>query len=179
VTNCVKGEMAAWLPIPSGFTGFAHRFVDPALGFAIGWNYWFKYIITTPNNLIASVLIIRFWFDKTGYDGPGTNPAIYVAIFLITIIVINYFGVGYFGEIEFWLSSAKVLIMLGLIIFTLVLAAGGGPSHRATGFTYWRDPGAFASYKAEGGGGKFLGFWSVLTSAVFSFLGAELVGVTV
>ena len=36
------GEMAAWLPIPSGFTGFAHRFVDPALGFALGWNYWFK-----------------------------------------------------------------------------------------------------------------------------------------
>ena len=28
--------MAAWLPLPSGFTGFAHRFVDPALGFALG-----------------------------------------------------------------------------------------------------------------------------------------------
>jgi len=26
------GEMAAWLPISSGFTGFAQRFVDPALG---------------------------------------------------------------------------------------------------------------------------------------------------
>jgi amino acid transporter len=29
------GEMAAWLPLPSGFTGFANRFVDPALGFAL------------------------------------------------------------------------------------------------------------------------------------------------
>jgi hypothetical protein len=28
--------MAAWLPLASGFTGFAHRFVDPALGFALG-----------------------------------------------------------------------------------------------------------------------------------------------
>ena len=36
------GEMAAWLPIPAGFSGFANRFVDPALGFAVGWNYWFK-----------------------------------------------------------------------------------------------------------------------------------------
>jgi amino acid permease len=36
------GEMAAWLPLPSGFTGYAHRFVDPALGFSLGWNYWFK-----------------------------------------------------------------------------------------------------------------------------------------
>jgi yeast amino acid transporter len=36
------GEMACWLPLPSGFTGYAHRFVDPALGFSLGWNYWFK-----------------------------------------------------------------------------------------------------------------------------------------
>lgn len=35
------GEMAAWLPLPSGFTGYATRFVDPALGFALGWTYVF------------------------------------------------------------------------------------------------------------------------------------------
>lgn len=45
------GEMAAWLPIPSGFTGFAHRFVDPALGFALGWNYWFKVSIRPFNGI--------------------------------------------------------------------------------------------------------------------------------
>lgn len=36
------GEMAAWLPLASGFTGYAHRFVDPALGFSLGYTYWFK-----------------------------------------------------------------------------------------------------------------------------------------
>ncbi|TVY45123.1 Dicarboxylic amino acid permease, partial [Lachnellula subtilissima] len=173
------GEMAAWLPIPSGFTGFAHRFVDPALGFALGWNYWFKYIITTPNNLIASVLVIKYWFVKAGYDGPGANSAIYVSIFLIAIVAINYFGVGIFGEFEFWLSSTKVLIMIGLMIFTFILAIGGGPDHTAKGFKYWKDPGAFAPYKATGSLGKFLGFWSVMSTGVFSYLGAELVGVTV
>ena len=35
------GEMAAWLPLPSGFTGFASRFVDPALGFALGKPFAF------------------------------------------------------------------------------------------------------------------------------------------
>lgn len=34
--------MACWLPMASGFTGYATRFVDPALGFCLGWNYWFK-----------------------------------------------------------------------------------------------------------------------------------------
>lgn len=32
------GEMAAWLPLASGFTGYATRFCDPALGFALGWT---------------------------------------------------------------------------------------------------------------------------------------------
>ena len=39
---CALGEMAAYLPIQSGFTGYATRFCDPALGFALGYTYWFK-----------------------------------------------------------------------------------------------------------------------------------------
>lgn len=35
---CALGEMAAWLPLSSGFTGYATRFCDPALGFALGWT---------------------------------------------------------------------------------------------------------------------------------------------
>ena len=31
------GEMASWLPISAGFTGYAARFCDPSLGFALGW----------------------------------------------------------------------------------------------------------------------------------------------
>lgn len=64
------------------------------------------------------------------------------------IIFINYFGVGIFGEFEFWLSSAKVLIMLGLIIFTLVLAIKGR-TDQPGGFQYWVNPGAFAPYLAS------------------------------
>lgn len=36
------GIVKSRLPVPSAFTGYATRFVDPALGFATGWNYWFK-----------------------------------------------------------------------------------------------------------------------------------------
>ncbi len=32
------GEMGSWLPLSSGFTGYAARFCDPALGFALGWT---------------------------------------------------------------------------------------------------------------------------------------------
>ena len=31
------GEMAAWLPLSAGFTGYATRYCHPSLGFALGW----------------------------------------------------------------------------------------------------------------------------------------------
>lgn len=37
IVMAALGEMAAWLPISVGFTGYAARFCDPSLGFALGW----------------------------------------------------------------------------------------------------------------------------------------------
>ncbi|KAH6999638.1 amino acid permease [Ilyonectria destructans] len=168
------GEMAAWLPISAGFTGYASRFCDPSLGFALGWTYWFKYIIVTPNQLTAAALVIQYWVDRD-----TVNPGVFIAIFLVTIICINYFGIRFFGEFEFWLSSFKVITIVGIILFSLILVLGGGPDHDRKGFRYWKDPGAFKPYLKEGDAGKFLGFWSCMVNATFAYLGTELVGVTV
>lgn len=65
----------------------------------------------------------------------------FIAIVLVLIICINYFGVKFFGEFEFWLSSFKVITIIGIMIFSLVLALGGGPNHDRTGFRYWNKPG--------------------------------------
>lgn len=32
------GEMATWLPLPGAVPQYAARYVDPAMGFAVGWN---------------------------------------------------------------------------------------------------------------------------------------------
>lgn len=95
------------------------------------------------------------------------------------IIVINYIGVRWFGEFEFWLSSIKVLVICGLILLSLVLMLGGGPNHDRTGFRYYHNPGAFKPYIDSGAAGKFYGFWASFVTAVFAYLGTELVGVTV
>lgn len=145
-----------------------------------------KYIIVTPNQLTAASLVISFWADPK-----KVNPGVWVAIIWVLIVAINYFGgVKFFGEFEFWLSSFKVIVILGIILFSLVIACGGGPKGGAPGFKYWSNPGAFAKlYWQEdlkhpghpvfpNGLGKFLGFWSVMVNATFAYLGTELVGVT-
>ncbi|KAL8640580.1 MAG: hypothetical protein Q9228_002510 [Teloschistes exilis] len=171
---CALGEMAAYLPIQSGFTGYATRFCDPALGFSLGYTYWFKYIIVTPNQLTAAALVIQYWVPRE-----RVNPGVFIAVFLVAIVLINYLGIKFFGEIEFWLSSIKVLTICGLLILSLVLVLGGGPDHDRKGFRYWKNPGAMKPLYGTGDKGRFLGLWSTFVTATFAYLGTELVGVTV
>ena len=128
----------------------------------------------TPNQLTAAALVIQYWVDRD-----TVNPGVFIAVFLVVIIAINYLGIKFFGEFEFWLSSIKVLSIVGLILMSLVIALGGGPDHDRRGFRYWRDPGAFKELYAKGDAGRFIGLWASFVTAVFAFLGTELVGVTV
>ncbi|KAM6509728.1 hypothetical protein FALCPG4_017376 [Fusarium falciforme] len=165
------GEMATFLPMNKGFGGYATRMVDPAFGFATGWNYFLKYIVATPTNLTATGLILQYW-------RPDLNVAIWITVFGVLIIAVNVLHVNSFGETEFWLGLCKVLIMTTLILSTLVVALGGGPNHDRSGFRYWQEPGAFAEYLAEGAKGRFLGWWACVVQACFAFTGTEVVGMT-
>jgi amino acid transporter len=107
-----------------------------------------RYIIVTPNQLTAASLVLQYWVDRE-----KVNPGVWITIFLVVILFINYFGIKLFGEIEFWLSSFKVITIVGMIILSLVLALGGGPDHDRKGFRYWKEPGAFKPYIAEGSEG--------------------------
>lgn len=119
-------------------------------------------------------MVITFWVDTE-----RVNPGVWITIFLVMIVAINYFGVRFFGEFEFWLSSFKVIVVVGLILLCFILMLGGGPDHDRKGFRYWKNPGAFNTYIDEGPAGRFYAFWSTMVSATFAYLGTELVGVTV
>lgn len=78
----------------------------------------------TPNQLTAAALVLQYWVPRE-----KVNPGVFIAVFLVIIVCINYVGVRFFGELEFWLSSIKVTVIVALIILSLVLALGGGPDH--------------------------------------------------
>ncbi|CAN3359490.1 dicarboxylic amino acid permease [Diutina catenulata] len=171
------GEVAAFIPL-NGFANYCQRYVDDALGFACGYVYLFKYLILPANQLVAGSLTMQYWVKAE-----RINPGVWVAIFLVVILIINLAGVKFFGEIEFWVSSLKVITCLGLILCLWCIALGGGPTHERIGFRYWKNPGAFLEYTQTdfiipGSKGRFVAFVSVLVTAVFAYLGTELVGIT-
>jgi amino acid transporter len=165
------GEMSTYIPIPGAFTAYASRFVDPSLGFAMGWIYWFSWAITYALELTATGLIIQYW-DHT------ISIGIFIAIFWIVITALNLLPVGFYGELEFWLSTIKIITIVGFMIFAICIDAGAG-QHGYLGFHTWGNPGAFAPHllQSTGAKAKFIGFWAVLVQAGFSYQGTELVGV--
>ena len=88
------------------------------------------------HQLTQGAIIIQYWVDPK-----KVNPAVFIAVFLIAIIAMNYLGIRVFGEVEFLLSSIKILTICGLIILSLILMLGGGPDHDRKGFRYWKKPG--------------------------------------
>lgn len=173
------GEMAAFIPLPGGFTSYAKRYCSSSLGVGVGYVYLIKYLVLPANQLVAGSLVMGYWVDRE-----KVNPGAWIAIFLVIIVAINLLGVRFFGEIEFWLSALKVITCLGLILLLWVIGLGGGPTHDRIGFRFWKNPGAFLEYKDSskdlhitGSTGRFVAFVSVLVNAVFAFLGTELVGI--
>ncbi|TYJ51597.1 hypothetical protein B9479_007822 [Cryptococcus floricola] len=166
------GEMSTKFPSRKGFAGHATRCVDPAYGFATALVYLCKYLIISPNQIVAGALVIRFWNDSI-------NGAVWVTILIAFVIAINCLGIKWFGELEFWLSFIKVLTLTGLILLALIIDLGGVPGQERLGFRYWKDGKAFLPYKTTGNVGKFCGFVNALVLALFAYMGTELIGVTV
>lgn len=81
----------------------------------------------------------------------------------------------WYGETEFWLAIGKVILAVGLIIFTFITMLGGNPQHDRFGFRYWRDPGAFAELYKTGSLGRFLGFLQCFILASFTVAGPDYV----
>ncbi|KAF9513616.1 hypothetical protein BS47DRAFT_1344108 [Hydnum rufescens UP504] len=166
------GEMISYLPIPGGHIKLAERFVNPAFSFAMGWNYWYTWVIFLPTELSAAAVLIDFW------EHHKVSDAAWVSVCLVVVIVINMLGAGAYGEAEFFFVSFKVITIVGLLILGVILDLGGGPNHDRIGFRYWKNPGPFVQYNGiSGAKGRFLGWWSVMTQAAFSYIGTEIVGI--
>jgi amino acid transporter len=92
--NIAVGEMATYLPIRGSIFEFAKRYIDSAFGFALGWTYFYSAAMLLCAELSAVATVVSFWDSKT-------NPAAWVAIALVVMILLNIFAVKYYGESEF------------------------------------------------------------------------------
>ncbi|KAJ5274083.1 hypothetical protein N7478_009208 [Penicillium angulare] len=171
VNNCLA-EMTTAFPVSGGFIRLAGKWVDDALGFMVGWNFFFYEALLIPFEISAFTLVLSFWSDKVTEPGPVAGICLGVCIIYGTL---NMLAVKAYGEAEFWLSGGKIILIFALFFFTFITMVGGNPAHDAYGFRYWNNPGSFMEYLDTGALGRFEGFLGSLWSASFAVVGPEYI----
>ena len=158
------GEMAAFMPSSGSFSTYATKFVDPSLGFALGWNYWYNWAITIAAEIAAVSLIMKYWF-------PDSSSLTWTILFIVVVLVFNLLSVQVFGEAEYWFAMIKVATVIIFIIVSFLMIFGllGG-----------QDPIGFKNFVLEEApfNGGIFAIIGVFLVAGFSFQGTEMLGVT-
>ncbi|KAI8321631.1 lysine-specific permease [Martensiomyces pterosporus] len=157
------GEVATFTPIAGSFNEYASRYGDPAIGFALGWNYWFNYVCVTASELVASGIVMQNYL-------PHINGVLWSLIAAVILLALNLFSVRGYAEAEFWFAAIKVVTVVVFIIIGIVVAAGG-LGHKTYGFENWRIEGA-PFYDGVPG------VLATLVLTGYAFQGTEVIGIT-
>jgi len=119
--------------------------------------------VSVASDLTAAQLVLQFWMTW--------NPWAVSVVFWIFLVGVNALHVKGYGELEYWLSSLKIVAVVLFIIIGVLVNVGLNPEHRFIGITNWIIPGApFV--------GGFGGFARVFVTASFAFGGTESLGIT-
>ncbi|KAG8216141.1 amino acid permease-domain-containing protein [Butyriboletus roseoflavus] len=128
--------------------------------------------IAIPLEITAFSALVAFWDNNPNHTG------IYIAVIIVLLLLLNLFGVRWFGNSEIFSASLKIMLVVGLIIGGLAISLGGGPDHQVIGFEYWNNPGPMVSALEPGATGRFLSLLVVITPAAFSVSGIELIAIS-
>ncbi len=156
-------EMAAMHPAAGSLGVYAEIYLNPWAGVVVRYTYWMCQVIAIGAEAVAAGLYMGYWF-------PDTPVWIWSLAFALLLLYCNSRSVSYFGAIEYWFASIKVVAIIVFIMVGVAAILGIGMRpvglHNLTGL-----PGGFMPK-------GFGGVWMAVIVGVFSFFGIEVIAVT-
>ncbi|WP_044373958.1 amino acid permease [Streptomyces noursei] len=153
-------EMTVARPALGSFYAHVRETLGHRAGFAVGWLYWYFFVIVVAVEAVAGGRIIRLWL-------PGA-PLWAVSLVLMALLTAtNMVSARSYGEFEYWFSSIKVVAIVVFLFLGALYVCG-----------LWPDStGGLALLTAHGGFAP-AGVGAVLAAVVPCvgfFTGAEIV----
>jgi gamma-aminobutyrate permease len=155
------GEMSAANPASGSFSVHAERALGPWAGFTSGWIYWTLLCVAIATEATAAADIMTGWL-------PGSEPWMWVALFMALFCVSNLVAVRNFGETEFWFAALKVFAITAFLLLGVFAVLGLVPGVDAPGASNLTGEGGFLP---AGVNGLVVG----LLASVFAYGGLETV----
>ncbi|MFE3771704.1 amino acid permease [Streptomyces sp. NPDC059122] len=153
-------EMTVARPALGSFYAHVRETLGHRAGFAVGWLYWYFFVIVVAVEAVAGGRIIRLWL-------PGA-PLWAVSLVLMALLTAtNMVSARSYGEFEYWFSSIKVVAIVVFLFLGALYVLGLWPG----------STGGLAGLTAHGGFAPE-GIGAVLAAVVPCvgfFTGAEIV----
>lgn len=153
-------EMAVNRPALGSFYVYARESLGRRGGFAVGWMYWYFFVIVVAVEAVAGGRILQLWVPSV--------PLWILSLGLMLLLTgTNMVSARSYGEFEYWFSSIKVVAIL------LFLAAG---VLWLTGL--WPDSTPGLGNLVDNGGFAPMGWGAVIAAVVpcvAFYTGAEIV----
>jgi len=159
MTACL-GEMSAAMPVSGAQQAYATEFCGPALGMTIGWVGWVGGATTISAQVVASAIIMR---DVI----PGSPTWLWIVVFALVMLGLNMLDAKLFGEISFWASTLKLLLVVAFIIVGAAMLFGG--------FGY---DAAAVSHSAGEEKVTLLAMCGCILTSFYAYAGTEIIGST-
>lgn len=162
MTSCL-GEMSAAMPVSGSLQAYSTEFIGPAMGFTIGWVNWIGAAATITAQIVAAAIIMQDII-------PGTPTWLWIVVFSLLLFGVNFFNAKAFGNISFWVSSLKMVLVVVFIIIgiAMIFGAAGGEAVGLRNYT--------------GNGGLFpmgiAGIGAVILTSFYAYAGTEMVAST-
>lgn len=164
IVMAALGEMAMAFP-HLNVQNLVYKAFGYQFSFIVGWLYWINWILVTVVELLAAGSFMQYWFPH--------SPLWLLSLFCgVVIISINLFHVKYYGEMEFWFAGIKILALIIFIVLGCLILFHIMPGHTQSPLYNYTAHGGFFPHGISG-------TFKSLLIVLFSYGGAELVGVTV
>ncbi|WP_457389396.1 amino acid permease [Vagococcus carniphilus] len=157
------GELLVAKPIAGGVQAYATEFIGDSMGFTVGWVKWLSYAITIPTQLVASGIIMKNIF-------PSVPELVWIILFMVLLFFMNARPAEKYGNINFWFSSIKFILIIVFVIVGLGMILGIGQP----------EPIGFSNFTSHGGlfpNGLKAVVMTMMISA-FAYGGADLFAAT-
>lgn len=123
VNNSIA-EMSTYMPVAGGFVRLAGYWVDDALGFLAGWNFFIYEALLIPFEITALTFVISFWNGDVTNAGPTAGVcAAVIVCYGYDIPLFGYFLLFFYFFFLFFPLHSQVIFNPKLFLLTPFLAA--------------------------------------------------------
>jgi AAT family amino acid transporter len=112
------GELASVHPAAGSFGLYGELYLNEWAGFISRAAYWAAIAASVGAELLAASTYMAYWF-------PTVSALIWVVIFSIVLLLINFRSVGNYGRFEYWFAMIKVVTIAAFIVIGASLLLSG------------------------------------------------------